>query len=251
MYGLVYLLGFLAAAFLGRKRFPCYENTPLYTLYIAVLAALGAIIGGRLGYALFYEPGHYLDNPAEIPLLYLGGMSFHGGLLGLLFAVLLADIRGFWTNLDRMAFLACLILPLGRIANFLNGELWGTPCAYSWCVIFEAAGDGLPRHPVQLYEAVLEGPALLVLILAFRHFLKEWARVPGVTAALFGIGYALLRFGAEFFREPDPVTGYLWRGFTRGQGLCAIMLLAGFAMLLLRLRARRDSIPEAGRGDMN
>ena len=241
MYGLVYLLGFLAAAFLGRKRFPPYENTALYTLYIAVLAALGAIIGGRLGYAVFYEPDYYLDHPAEIPLLYLGGMSFHGGLLGLILAVLLADIRGFWTNLDRMAFLACFILPLGRIANFLNGELWGTPCPYPWCVIFEAAGDGLPRHPAQLYEAMLEGPVLLAVILISRHFLKERGRVPGVTAAVFGIGYALLRFLGEFFREPDPVTGYLWRGFTRGQGLCAIMFLAGLALLFMRLRARRDS----------
>ena len=205
-----------------------------------MLAALGAIIGGRLGYALFYEPGYYLEHPAEIPLLYLGGMSFHGGLLGLLLAVLLADIRGFWTNLDRMAFLACLILPLGRIANFLNGELWGTPCDYPWCVIFEAAGDGLPRHPVQLYEAALEGPVLLVLILAFRHFLKERGRAPGVMAALFGIGYALLRFLAEFLREPDLVTGYLWRGFTRGQGLCAVMLLAAATMLFLCLRAGRN-----------
>ena len=239
MYGFVYLLGFLTAAFAGTRRFPCCENTFLYTLYIAVAAALGAVIGGRLGYVIFYEPGYYLGALSEIPLLYRGGMSFHGGAAGLLLAVYLADPRGFTVNADRLAVLSCFILPLGRIANFLNGELWGTPTDLPWGVIFEAAGDGLPRHPVQLYEAVLEGPVLLLLILSGSRFFRLSGRA-GCLAALFGIWYGILRFLAELFREPDRVTGYLFSGITRGQGLCAVLSLAGAVFLAVLLRHPGD-----------
>ena len=245
MYGFVYLLGFLTAVFAGVRRFPCYENTFLYTLYISVYAALGAVIGGRLGYVLFYEPGYYLGALSEIPLLYRGGMSFHGGALGLLLAVYLADPRGFTVNGDRLAVLSCFILPLGRIANFLNGELWGTPTDLPWGVIFEAAGDGIPRHPVQLYEAVLEGPVLLMLLLLSRRLLKLSGEAGGAMA-LFGIWYGILRFLAEFFREPDRVAGYLFSGITRGQALCAALALLGLLFLAVLLwRRRRGSAPRS------
>lgn len=236
MYGLVYVAGWLAAVLLRFRRFDFYHPSFFYALHIATFAALGAILGGRFGYVLFYEPSHYVAHPEEIYRLYLGGMSFFGGATGLVLALGAVHPRGFWTNLDHLCLLACLILPLGRIANFLNGELWGTVTDLPWGVIFEGA-DSQPRHPVQLYEAVLEGPLLLAVVVTARRILGScrpeiWNR-PGTVSLLFGFFYALFRFAVEFVREPDRVTGYAWLLFTPGHVLSLILMVAVALLFLL------------------
>ncbi len=234
MYGLVYVAGWLAAVFLRFRRFDYFVPSFSYALYIATFAALGAIMGGRVGYVLFYEPAYYAQHMTEIPLLYLGGMSFFGGALGLVLVLCAVHPRGFWSNLDHLCLLACLILPLGRLANFLNGELWGTVTDLPWGVIFEGAGS-LPRHPVQLYEAVLEGPLLLTAVLAVRRIMGTGnGAKPGMVSLLFGFFYALFRFAAEFFREPDRVTGYVWLIFTPGHVLSLLLMLAVSALFMMR-----------------
>jgi phosphatidylglycerol---prolipoprotein diacylglyceryl transferase len=201
-------------------------------------ATLGVVLGGRLGYVLFYQPGVYLTHPSIILAVWEGGMSFHGGALGVAVAIVwfcrhnAIPLLGF---ADRVAVGVPIGLGLGRIANFVNGELWGraAPDWLPWAMIFPNGGP-MPRHPSQLYEALLEGVVLFLVMLALSRQETLRARFGWLTGA-FLVGYAFARTTCEFFREPDVFLGYLIGGVTMGQLLCIPMLAAG-VWLILRSR---------------
>jgi len=197
-----------------------------------VWAVLGVILGGRLGYVLFYKPAYYFANPSEIIQTWQGGMSFHGGFLGVLIATVLfcrmRKIR-FWAFMDLAAVVTPIGLFFGRIANFINSELWGRTTDVAWGVVFPNGGP-YPRHPSQLYEAALEGVVLLVVLhLVWRR--ESLRTKPGVISGAFLIGYGLSRVIVEFYRQPDAHLGYLWGGATMGQLLSIPMILAGMALI--------------------
>lgn len=199
----------------------------------------GVLLGGRLGYVLFYKPGDYLADPLSILTVWEGGMSFHGGLVGVTLAIILFALkrkRSMFSIGDVIGCAAPIGLFLGRIANFVNGELYGRVTGSDWGVIFPGGGD-LPRHPSQLYEAALEG--LLLFIVLRLLFTSTRARFhPGTLCGVFFIGYGLSRIIVEFFREPDSFLGFLWLGATMGQLLSIPMVLFG---LWLVWRARRKA----------
>jgi phosphatidylglycerol:prolipoprotein diacylglycerol transferase len=203
---------------------------------------LGIILGGRTGYVLFYNLPHFLSHPAEIVEVWKGGMSFHGGFLGCVAAVVaFAWRRGIsWLSLGD---LTCAVAPiglfLGRIANFVNGELWGRPTDVPWAMIFPGGGD-VPRHPSQLYEASLEGLGLLVILglMVRAGALKR----PGLIIGSFAAIYACMRIFCETFREPDPQLGFLWRGMTMGMLLSLPLFAAGVAFIFVALRKRRRPV---------
>lgn len=202
-----------------------------------IWAVFGIILGGRLGYVLFYKPGFYLSNPAQIFHVWEGGMSFHGGLLGTILAFWLFCRRHkivFLQITDLLACVAPIGLFLGRIANFINGELYGRASDAPWAMVFPDGGD-VARHPSQLYEAGLEGIVLftLMMILLKRTRLREQ---PGKLSGIFLCGYALARIIAEHFREPDAFLGFLLAGSTMGQLLSLPMLAAGLYFVLRRAR---------------
>jgi phosphatidylglycerol:prolipoprotein diacylglycerol transferase len=226
-YGLMYLLGFGFAWWLGLRRI-AQGRAPIDRRQFDDLifyAVLGVILGGRLGYVLFYKPGYYASHPLEIPAVWQGGMSFHGGLLGVMLAMAIAARRHKLDYLRVMDFVAPLVplgIAAGRMGNFINGELWGRPTDLPWGMLFRGAGD-LPRHPSQLYEFALEGLVLFALLWWF----SAKPRPRGQVSAMFLIGYGCLRFLAEFAREPDSFLGYLALGMTMGQWLCVPMIAGG------------------------
>lgn len=199
-------------------------------------ATLGVILGGRIGYVLFYNLPYFLQHPAEIFMVWKGGMSFHGGLAGTIVALILfARSRAIPVPslLDVSGVVAPIGLFFGRLANFINGELWGRPSDAPWAIIFPTGGN-VPRHPSQLYEAALEGLVLFVImIIAVR---LGALRRPGLAGGIFGIGYGLGRITGEFFREPDPQLGYLAFGTTMGMILSVPLVLAGIGLVLYSLR---------------
>ena len=206
-------------------------------------ATLGVILGGRAGYVLFYKPAFYLENPDQIVALWHGGMSFHGGMTGVLLAIgLFCWRRGLSAFVfgDIIAACAPIGLFFGRIANFINGELYGRPAPdFAWAMVFPRDPLQVPRHPSQLYEAALEGLVLfIVLAIAMRS--PAIRRRPGTVGGLFFVGYGLSRIAVEFFREPDPQLGFLFAGATMGQLLSLPMLAIG---LWLLLHGRRSAIP--------
>ena len=197
---------------------------------------LGVIVGGRLGYALFYKGGHYLHNPLEILMVWKGGMSFHGGLLGVVAAMALyARSRGrpFWQVTDLIAPCVPVGLASGRVGNFINGELWGRAADPSlpWAMVFPQSGSALARHPSQLYQVALEG----LLLFALLWWYARRPRALGQVSGAFLVGYGVLRFVAEYFREPDAFLGLLALGLSMGQWLCLPMVAAG-AWLMARPR---------------
>ena len=233
-YGLMYLAGFGLGWMLGRWRASRpgsgWTGPDVDDLLTCVM--IGIILGGRIGYVLFYDLPVYTHDPMEIVRIWNGGMSFHGGLLGVLGAFwYFARTRG-RTFLEVSDFIAPLIpqgLFFGRLGNFINGELWGKVSDAPWAVVFPGAGP-LPRHPSQLYEAALEGLALFIMVWVFS--LKP--RKTGAVSGLFALGYAVFRFAVEFVRMPDAQLGYLAFGWlTMGQLLCVPLMLAG-AWLLCR-----------------
>ncbi len=201
-----------------------------------VWVTFGIILGGRLGYVLFYNPAHFAAHPAEILQLWQGGMSFHGGFAGCVIAVLSFAWRREIPALS-LGDVTCAVGPiglfLGRMANFINGELWGRPTDVPWAMVFPGAGP-LPRHPSQLYEAALEGIVLLA-VLAFAVRAGALRR-PGLVIGLFAIGYALARSFCELFREPDAQLGFIWGGLTMGMLLSVPLFLAGVAFVVLARR---------------
>jgi phosphatidylglycerol:prolipoprotein diacylglycerol transferase len=226
-YGLMYLAGFAAAWWLGLRRI-AQGRAPITRAQfddLIFFAVVGVILGGRLGYVLFYKPGYYAAHPLEIFAIWQGGMSFHGGLLGVMLAMWFAARRHNVRYFDLMDFVAPLCplgLAAGRLANFINGELWGRVTDGPWGMVFRGAGE-LPRHPSQLYQFALEGLALFVLLWWF----SSRPRPRGQVSGLFLAGYGVFRFIAEFAREPDAFLGYLALGMTMGQWLCLPMIGAG------------------------
>jgi phosphatidylglycerol:prolipoprotein diacylglycerol transferase len=234
-YALAYIVGIVLGWRLVRRlvRRPGWEITPEAVDDLLFHVTLGIILGGRLGYVLFYHPGYYLTHPLEILAVWHGGMSFHGGLLGVLVAsALFARSRNlsFLEIVDALAVVTPIGLFFGRIANFINGELWGRPGDVPWAVVFPNGGPE-PRHPSQLYEAGLEGLLLLAVMLWFatKPYRPE-AR--GTLGGIFLIGYGIARIVAEFFREPDAHLGFLAGGVTMGQLLSVPMLVVGIAAVL-------------------
>ena len=205
---------------------------------LVVYMAVGIIIGGRVGYVLFYNLAYFADHPAEIAKLWTGGMSFHGGLLG---AVLAFSIFA-WRNKVPLLTVADVVaagvpfgLLFGRLANFIKPELWGRVSDVPWAMVFPGAGP-LPRHPSQLYEAALEGVVLLLILLVAAH--RGGLRRPGLIAGLFAIGYALARIAVEFFREPDAQLGLLFGGATMGMLLSLPLLAVGMGLVAWAVRGR-------------
>ena len=200
-------------------------------------ATLGVVLGGRIGYVLFYQPGYFLEHPLDILFVWEGGMSFHGGLIGVILAMyLFARRRGipFFALTDIVASATPIGLFFGRLANFVNGELFGRPTDVPWAMVFPNGGDQ-PRHPSQLYEAALEGVVLFLALFLLARFTRALER-PGLLSGVFLIGYGLSRFLVEFFREPDAQLGYLIGGtVTMGQILSLPMIALG---LFLVFRAR-------------
>ena len=200
---------------------------------------LGIILGGRLGYVLFYRPGYYLAHPLEALMVWQGGMAFHGGALGVIVAAVIFCRREGLNPLafgDRVAMVVPIGLFFGRVANFFNGELWGRPATVPWAMVFPGDPEQFPRHPSQLYQAGLEGVALFVLMLALWQFTRLRER-PGALVGAFLAGYGAARIAGEFFRQPDANLGFLAGVATMGQLLSLPMVAVGL-WLLLRAKPR-------------
>lgn len=242
-YGLAYVLGFLFAGLLMwrlAKRWGLrFNSDALLTIICCVI--VGIIVGARLGYCLFYGNGQYLENPLEILAVHHGGMSFHGGLVGALLAgIVAAKLTGipYLTLADMGAIAAPIGLFFGRCANFINGELWGAVTDAPWGVVFGGAAGSLPRHPSQLYEALLEGVLLFIILFALSR--KVPPRPRGTFLGVFLAVYGLSRFLIEFVRQPDAQLGYLYGDWlTMGQVLSVPLVLAGAALLVWTYRQRK------------
>ncbi|APG29019.1 prolipoprotein diacylglyceryl transferase [Syntrophotalea acetylenivorans] len=226
-YGLMYLLGFVAAYYLIRhlcrwRRLPLEDAGVSDLLFYCVL---GVILGGRLGYVLFYDLSYYLEHPLQILAVWQGGMSFHGGLSGVVVFASIFCLRKklpLLLTADVLVTAATIGLGLGRLGNFINGELWGRVTDAPWGMVFPGAGP-LPRHPSQLYEAGLEGGVLFALLYLFHRRRLS----PGVPFFSFCLLYGVFRFAVEFVREPDAHIGFLWGAATMGQLLSLPMVLIG------------------------
>ena len=231
-YGLTYLTAFAAFYFLAgwRSQRPPFKEAGWDRQRVEDLlfvGVLGVVLGGRLGYVLFYKPGYYFSHPSDILAVWQGGMAFHGGLLGVIAAMALyakRQGRHFFEVADLVAPCVPIGLAAGRIGNFINGELWGRLADPSlpWAMVFRGAGD-LPRHPSQLYQFALEG--ILLFAVLWVYALKP--RKQGAVAGLFLLGYGLMRFTAEYFREPDSFLGLLTFNMSMGQWLCVPMIVLG------------------------
>jgi phosphatidylglycerol:prolipoprotein diacylglycerol transferase len=232
-YGLMYVFGFLASYLLVRyqmkKKDFGVSKLDVENLYFYLI--LGLVIGARLGYVLFYDLKMYLADPLEIFAIWHGGMSFHGGLIG----VLIVGIFFSWKNKKSFLKIADLFivtapigLGFGRIGNFINGELYGRVTQVPWAMIFPTDKDLLPRHPSQLYESALEGGVLFLIL----WFLKDKKLPTGGLLAIFLSLYGLFRFFVELFREPDPQLGFILGPFTMGQTLSAFMIIGGIILFL-------------------
>jgi phosphatidylglycerol:prolipoprotein diacylglycerol transferase len=232
-YGLTYLAAFGLFLMLARRRvqlphFAAAGWTRRDVEDMLFYGVVGVVLGGRIGYALFYKPDQYLAHPFEILEVWKGGMSFHGGLLGVIAAMAWfgrTRRRTFLQVMDVVAPCVPTGLAAGRIGNFINGELWGRAADASlpWAMVFPQSGSPVPRHPSQLYQFALEG--LLLFVLLWLYGRRE--RAEGQVAAAFVFGYGVLRFTAEYFREPDSFLGLLALGMSMGQWLCVPMIVAG------------------------
>ena len=240
-YALAYIAGIILSWRLMRRLVlaPPVTATQIQVDDFVSWATLGIVLGGRLGYCLFYQPSVYLADPLSILRIWTGGMSFHGGMLGVSIAVVVFCRRHgiqILSFADRLAVCAPIGLGLGRIANFINGELWGRAASEDlpWALVFPHV-DIVPRHPSQIYQALLEGLALFVIMFVLSRREAIRART-GLLTGVFLAGYALARMTGEMFREPDGFLGFLLAGTTMGQVLSVPMLLAG---LFLMARAAR------------
>ncbi|MDI6713761.1 MAG: prolipoprotein diacylglyceryl transferase [Thermodesulfovibrio sp.] len=235
-YGLMYLIGFICSYLIVKREIKRkgirVEKDFLENLYFYLI--LGLLIGARLGYVIFYNLSYYIENPLHIFALWQGGMSFHGGLIGVVISAWLftrAKKFDFFTLTDMLVLTAPIGIGLGRIGNFINGELYGRVTNVPWAMIFPEGGP-LPRHPSQLYEAALEGVVLFTIL----WFFKDKFSRSGILSSLFLVLYGIFRFFVEFFREPDPQIGYILGIFTMGQILCLIMIFSGALLLSYRIR---------------
>lgn len=232
-YGLMYLFSFITCWGILRWRIqhlPWLTFTDTEIADIAFYAALGAILGGRLGYMLFYDFHVLIDDPIMLFKTWMGGMSFHGGFLGVLFAIYFYARhikKSFWEMTDFIAPVIPIGLAAGRIGNFINGELWGRATDVSWAMIFPHGGN-VTRHPSQLYEMALEG----ILLFFILWFYSRKPRVTGKVSAVFLMFYGLFRIAAECFREPDQQIGFYSYHLTQGQLLSAPMVIIGIILFL-------------------
>jgi len=234
-YGLMYLMAFAQFLLLGRLRIRSPQYQSLGWTYkdledLLFAGVLGVVLGGRLGYTLFYQPGFYLAHPLNILKLWEGGMSFHGGLLGVILAMFWFAHRHkttFFVVSDLVAPLVPFGLAFGRLGNFINGELWGRPTDLPWAMIFPQV-DMLPRHPSQIYQFFGEGILLGVVLWIF----SSKPRPLGQVSGLFLLGYGVCRFLAEFAREPDAFLGLLGLGLSMGQWLSLPMIFFGFYLIV-------------------
>jgi phosphatidylglycerol:prolipoprotein diacylglycerol transferase len=238
-YSLAYISGILLGWWIFAdelKKHPIANLTRKALDDMILWAVLGIVLGGRLGYVLFYKPGYYFEHPGQIPRMWEGGMSFHGGMLGFILAFYLFSRKyhvRFAPVIDRLCCVVPIGLGLGRLANFINGELYGRPSDVPWAMVFPRGGD-LPRHPSQLYEAGMEGVILFALLM----FLLKYTRAqekPLFLGGVFLTGYSCSRIIAECFREPDDFLGYLYAGATMGQLLSLPMLALGIYLMLRRV----------------
>ncbi len=233
-YGLMYLLGFAAFWILGRRRAardPWRNMSAENIEDLLFYGVIGVILGGRLGFCLFYQSEWYLAHPLDIFKVWQGGMSAHGGIVGSILALWFfsrAKGKSFFASADFVAPLVPLGLMFGRIGNFINGELWGRAADPSlpWAMIFENSGSLVPRHPSQLYESFLEGAVLFTVLWIY----TKKPRPLGAAGALFCIGYGLVRFAVEYFREPDDYLGLGLLGLSRGQWLSLPVAALGLAV---------------------
>jgi phosphatidylglycerol:prolipoprotein diacylglycerol transferase len=243
-YALAYIAGILGGWWLARRLVALKPEVATRQQIddFVTWTTLGIILGGRLGYVLFYRPEHYLFHPLDILKVWEGGMSFHGGALGVIVAIFLfcrqerLDPLGF---ADRVTAVVPIGLCLGRLANFINSELWGRVTDVSWAMVFPTGGPE-PRHPSQLYQAGMEGVLLFILLQVLVHNPAIRAR-RGFVAGAFLAGYGVARFIGEFFRQPDAFLGFLFAGATMGQLLSLPMILVG-GWLMLRARPRQEAV---------
>lgn len=244
-YGLMYMAGFLTFIWLGRKLIKTQHYPQMNVMLLDDLlfyGVLGVILGGRMGEVLFYNPDYYFSHPFKILAVWEGGMSFHGGFIGVMLAMFIFARLHKLHWLALMDFIAPLVPPglaFGRLGNFINGELWGRPTSVPWGMVFPKV-DNLPRHPSQLYEFALEGVLLFTLLWLF----AKKPRPLGAISGLFLIGYGSFRFLGEFTRNPDDgIFGLMTFGVSMGQWLSLPMVLAGILMMIWSFR--RASLPSA------
>jgi len=242
-YGLMYVLGFTATYLLVQKQIKQFNYRQLAEHFenLNVVLILGVILGGRIGYVLFYNLPYYLAHPGEIVAIWSGGMSFHGACIALIAGGWIFCRKNgldFWKSADIYIATVPIGIGLGRIGNFINGELFGRETDLPWGMVFPGGGD-IARHPSQLYETLLEGVVLFIILWSMRS--KPWQKRKmwphGSILALFLVCYGLFRITVEFFRQPDPQVGYLFSTFTMGQLLSAVMVTGG--LILWRYRITR------------
>lgn len=241
-YSLSYIagivLGCLYADYLNKKP-PVEKNLKVYEDFLTYLI-IGILVGGRLGYVLFYNFSFYLENPVNIFKVWQGGMSFHGGFGGVMVAVVIYA-RKKDVSIARLLDLAACSAPIGlffgRIANFINGELYGKVTDSAFGMVFPTGGE-FKRHPSQLYEAFLEGLLLFIILFVLANFTKA-RQAKFFLSSIFLIGYGASRFFVEFFREPDKQLGYVFDSFTMGQLLCVPMIIAGFGFMIYSIKQRK------------
>ena len=240
-YSLAYIIGILIGWLLCKKIFikdpKINEKFDDYITYIII----GIIVGGRLGYITFYNFNYYINNIPDIFKIWEGGMSFHGGLIGVIFASVLFTKKhdqDSFVYVDLVALVAPIGIFFGRLANFINSELYGIPTEVPWAVIFVKI-DNFTRHPSQLYEAILEGIILFLILLYFRK--KNFLKKTGLISGLFLIFYSIFRFFVEFFRVPDEQLGYLIFNLTMGQIISLIFVMFGIILLYLKNENKRTN----------
>ncbi len=243
-YGLMYVLGFCASYYLALYQIKQNRFNELEKNFenLNILLILSLIIGARLGYVLFYNPLYYLQNPLEIPATWSGGMSFHGGcILLIITGILFCHFKrlDFWKTVDIYIVTTPIGLGLGRLGNFINGELFGRPSDVPWAMVFPHGGN-ITRHPSQLYEMLLEGVLLFLILWPLRK--KPWQKSNrnwphGSMLALLLILYGSFRIFVEFFREPDAHLGYYFGLFTMGQILSSLMIIAGILIWIIRRKS--------------
>jgi len=251
-YALAYICGILIGWLIARRLIAnerLWGGPAPFTVLdfddFVLWVTLGIILGGRTGYVLFYNLDHFLAHPSEIVQVWKGGMSFHGGFIGCVLAVILFALKRRVPMLS-LGDITCAVGPigifLGRIANFVNGELWGRPTDVPWAMVFPGqAARGVPRHPSQLYEAALEGIVLFAILMLLIR--RGALRRPGLVIGAFAIGYAIMRSFCELFREPDVQLGFLWGGTTMGMLLSLPLLIAGIGFVAFALR--RPAVDQA------
>ena len=236
-YSLAYIFGIIFGWIVAKKLF--IQNIEVKNKFDDYLTYLiiGIILGGRLGYIIIYNLSFYINNPLDIFKIWQGGMSFHGGLIGVIFVSLFfakKNNQNPFLYLDIVALVAPVGLFFGRIANFINSELYGTITNVPWAVTF-VQGDTLPRHPSQLYEALLEGLFLFLLLIYFKN---KFSNKPGVISGLFLIIYSIFRFIVEFYRVPDEQLGYIFLNLTMGQVVSLIFMISGVILFYLKYETR-------------